>query len=119
MQNMCLSDIVSSGGIPPCYFTVYFNITICHVANSTTLNGHIVLVILIESRLLKRIKVKFQYVWCYRFEKKIKTHTYPSFFGYSTTEKSILTCVHFFIIFKQFNIPESHNIFYFLNQTGL
>ncbi len=28
------------GGIPP----VYFNIIICHVANYTTLNGHIVLI---------------------------------------------------------------------------
>ncbi len=31
------------GGIPASYFTLYFNITICHVANYTTLNGHIVL----------------------------------------------------------------------------
>ncbi len=32
------------GGIPATDFTVYFNITICHVANYTTLNGNIVMV---------------------------------------------------------------------------
>ncbi len=36
-----------------------FNVTICHMANSTILNSHIVLVILSEPYLHKRIKVKF------------------------------------------------------------
>ncbi len=34
----------TQGGIPPTDFTVYFNTTICQVANYTTLYGHIVLV---------------------------------------------------------------------------
>ncbi len=54
--------------------TLYFNRTICHEANLTTLNGHIVLIFLIEPPLLKLIKVKLRQVQCYHFEKKHLKH---------------------------------------------
>ncbi len=51
--------MLSKGGIPATYFAVYFNITICHLTNYTTLNGHIIVVNWREPPLLMRIKVKF------------------------------------------------------------
>ncbi len=105
----------SRGVIPPTDFTVYFNITICHVANYTTLNDYIVLVNWKEAPLLKRIKVKFQQVWCYCVEKKIKTHAYPTFFAIPQLRNALQACVHFLLFSK--NLTYLNDILYFIFWT--